>query len=263
METDQVCGAYEVSFKLSDFVSPSEGEAVVLEVLGVTEDHVLYQETLTSDDFDSEGKCNHTLSYQINSTPKVSYAISVKEGVSVTVEDIAWQRVNLADPNQPSNLLFFPENPQIGTSDYSNGVWRSASRGTGERTIVDIQDAPIPGVHRAMHITGKEDSIRCTDLAIDYVPLQLGNTYTLSVYAKGSGRLHLEHGRTSWEYVSYDVSDEWAYYSYTFTVGNQDGAIPNDPWVSIYVGCMPQLESDIYICNVCLEDITVSRKQQT
>ena len=262
METDQIGGAYEVSFKFSDFVSEAEGEAVVLEVLGEMEDHVLYRETLTAADFDSEGTCAHTLAYQINSTPQVSYAISVKEGVSVTVEDIAWQRVNLADRNQPSNLLFFPENPQIGASDYSNGVWRSASGGTGERTIVDIQDAPIPGVHRAMHITGKEDSVHCTDLAIDHVPLLLGNTYTLSVYAKGSGQLHLEHGRTSWDFVSYDVSGEWERYSYTFTVGDQDGAVPDAPWVSIYVGSMPQLESDIYICNVCLEDITVLGRQQ-
>ena len=127
---------------------------------------------------------------------------------------------------------------------------------------MDIQDAPIPGVHRAMHITGKEDSVHCTDLAIDHVPLLLGNTYTLSVYAKGSGQLHLEHGRTSWDFVSYDVSGEWERYSYTFTVGDQDGAVPDAPWVSIYVGSMPQLESDIYICNVCLEDITVLGRQQ-
>lgn len=255
METDQMSGTYRVTFSFSGFAASSDGQAILLQVIGEGGDRIICQKTLSAADFNSEGRCDYTMTYQITATPQVTYAISVTEGVTATVNDIAWQRVSITDQDH-INLLYASETPRIGAGDYANGVWRVASSGTGIREVVDLDDSPIAGITKGLHFYATVDSPSVSDLAIDRIPLVYGNRYRLSCYAKGSGRLHLQHGSSAWSFVVHDVTNEWTYYSYDFVVGEKDGASPKEPLVSVYFGCLGKTEADFYVCDMFLEDIT-------
>ena len=257
MEIDQLSGTYQVSFALSGISFKSPDDTVILEVFGEAGERILAKATLCKDDFLPNGRCNYTLTYQISATPKVSYAVSVKNDASITIDSISWKRLNPFEMDDHFNLLNAIDNPTIGRwkSDYINGVWRFASGAAGERTIVNINDAPIPAIKQGLHIKATQDISTYIDLAIDRVPLIWGKSYCLSCYAKGSGRLHMQHGQTSWDYVAYDVTNDWTNYSYSFTVGKNDGATPDNSLISIYFGSMNRTNSDIYICGMMLEEI--------
>ncbi len=91
-ETDQLFGRYEVTFSFSGLSTSKEGDVILLEVLGEHGEKTVLQEMLTTDDFDSEGKCEYTLTYQTNPSPGVSYAITPMKDVRITVDDISWKR---------------------------------------------------------------------------------------------------------------------------------------------------------------------------
>ena len=93
MENDQFSGVYQVIYTLSRFSTNREDKGVLFQVLGEGGDRILIQEMLTEPYFDDEGRCERILPYRIKYSPLVSYEISVPEGVSVTVEDISWQRI--------------------------------------------------------------------------------------------------------------------------------------------------------------------------
>lgn len=154
------------------------------------------------------------------------------------------------------NILYFTADPVYAgagnPSNYAEGIWREASGGTGTREVVDV-DSPVSGVSKGFHVTGRADCTACTNLAVDNVPLSFGESYTLSCFAKGSGRVHLEHGRTSWISRNYTVSENWQQYSYTFTVGINDGSTAETPSVSVYFGVDAGVDSDITICCMKLE----------
>ncbi len=112
MKTDQLSGKYQVSFALSDLSANKEGNAVILEVIGENGDRPILQEELTAEDFDSEGRCERTLTYLINPTPGVYFGISTMEGRRVTIDDISWWQI----PETIEDLLH-----RIGTHE-SSGV---------------------------------------------------------------------------------------------------------------------------------------------
>ena len=91
-ETDQYSGRYKVTFVLSGFLGSGDDPAATLEVLGDGGEKQILQEKLYTDDFDSEGRCVHTIDYVIGATPKVSYAISLPENVHLSVDEISWQK---------------------------------------------------------------------------------------------------------------------------------------------------------------------------
>lgn len=93
MENDQFSGVYQVIYTLSRFSTNRDDKGVLFQVLGEGGDRILIQEMLTEPYFDDEGRCERILPYRIKYSPLVSYEISVPEGVSVTVEDISWQRI--------------------------------------------------------------------------------------------------------------------------------------------------------------------------
>lgn len=92
METDQFAGVYEVNYSFSFLDASVEGDAVVLEVVGEAGERQICQEIITTDEF-VDGKCKKTIRYEISDTPKVSFSVSTKEGISVTVDSITWKRL--------------------------------------------------------------------------------------------------------------------------------------------------------------------------
>ena len=98
---DQLFGQYQVHFSLSNLSTDREGDVILLEVLGENGDRVLHQETLTASDFDAEGRCEYTMTYQTNPTPSVSYSITALRDVIVTIDDISWWRL----PQKNEDLL--------------------------------------------------------------------------------------------------------------------------------------------------------------
>ena len=120
MKTDQLWGEYQVRFALSNLSASEEGDAVLLEVIGENDDRTLLQKMLTTDDFDSEGRCDYTLTYQINPTPGVYYAITAMKEVSVAIDDISWWRVAQKNENLLHNTVL------IGTHE-SSGVTYAAN----------------------------------------------------------------------------------------------------------------------------------------
>ena len=94
-ETDQFSARYKVSISM-ELKSCGEDDLVcVVEVLGEAGETIICQEELSQSDFDSDGKCMKTIDYSlIYSMPKVSYGITVQDGVTMIVDDISWQRVS-------------------------------------------------------------------------------------------------------------------------------------------------------------------------
>ena len=93
METDQLSGTYQVSFALSVISFENSDDTVILEVLGEAGERILTQATLCKDDFLNDGRCNYALTYKISATPKVSFAVSVKNGASISIDSISWKRL--------------------------------------------------------------------------------------------------------------------------------------------------------------------------
>lgn len=157
------------------------------------------------------------------------------------------------------NLLHFTADPVSAgagnPSDYENGIWREASGGTGTREIIDV-DSPVAGISKGFHITGVADCESNTDFSIDNIPLVFGETYTLSCYAKGNGYIHLSHGKVKWGSQLYEVSEDWMQYSYTFTLGNNDGTTADNSFVHVYFGVPSRKDSDIAICGMKLEKVS-------
>ena len=163
-----------------------------------------------------------------------------------------------SDEYEYRNLLYYTADPVYAgagnPSNYAEGIWREASGCTGTREVVDVA-SPILGITKGFHITGTVDSHNSTDVAVDHCPLVFGESYTLSCFAKGSGQVHLQNGKTSWLGRFFTVSEDWKQYSYTFTVGNSDGATAEDSLSSIYFGAAAGVDSDITICGMKLEKV--------
>lgn len=165
-----------------------------------------------------------------------------------------------SDDYEYRNLLYFSADPVYAgpgnPSSYVEGVWRDASGGTGTREVIDL-DSPIAGISKGFHIIGTTDCTAPTDVGIDGLSLNFGECYTLSCFAKGNGKIHLQHGKTSWPSKAYAVSENWQQYSYTFTVGIDDGCTAEDPFTNVYFGVVGGMDSDILICGMKLEKVQI------
>lgn len=180
----------------------------------------------------------------------VYYVDENGKGAYANADIVTPKYVSTHTPEMHENILCYSERPLLGESDYVNGVWRVSSSGTGIRELSDVKGS---GFSKGFHITGEKESAGATEVAIDEVPLEYGKTYVLSCYAKGSGLLRIEEGKTEWDKAVYDVTKQWKQYRYVFTVGEKDGATSGDPYVSIYFGSNGGVDSDILICGMQLE----------
>ena len=140
----------------------------------------------------------------------------------------------------------------IGTSStWTSGTWRSAGEGTGTRSVIDITDAPNPQIKKGFRVVATEDGDNA--ISQDSVPVVVGKEYTLSCYARGTGRLKLQSGRsTSYGALRWYLTDvtDWTKYSYTFVAGeNNNGVV--DGLTNIYVANM--VTGTLEICGMKLE----------
>ena len=159
MITDQLFGKYQVSFTLSDFSAKKEGNAVLLEVIGENGDRTILQEKLTAKNFNSEGRCEHTMTYTINPTPSVYFGISTMEGTGVAIDDISWRQIE----DTSEDLLH-----TIGTHESSGVKYAGNPDGTvtvkGEATGISFYNIYLnkSGFPNWMH-KGKEYFIQIDD----------------------------------------------------------------------------------------------------
>ena len=140
------------------------------------------------------------------------------------------------------------------TGKWSAGTWRrasAASDSTGNtRTSIVVNDAPNANIKVGWEI--KRNGTSSIDIAQDAVPVTVGQTYTLSCYAKGTGAIRLQYGKNPYPSKQYTLSNvtRWTRYSYTFTIGEKsDGS--TDGSTNIYIGA--GANGTIQICGQKLE----------
>lgn len=129
------------------------------------------------------------------------------------------------------------------TGTWSDGTWKSASSGTGTRTSIEVTDSPNANIKVGWNITSTEGQVMISQ---DFVPTSNEQEYTLSCYARGSGKVALQYGNpdVEYEYMDFDVpSDtEWAKFAFTF---------PSKGEGNVYIGVPGN--SDVNICGMKLE----------
>lgn len=115
----------------------------------------------------------------------------------------------------------------LGTSaSWTNSTWRTAGGGSGERTVIDISDAPNADIKKGFRIVGISDD---AVIAQDSIPVVEGKEYTVSCYARGTGNLVLRVGKSPYDTGYHTMSNQtdWVKYSYTVTIGLGEGGNGN------------------------------------
>lgn len=107
----------------------------------------------------------------------------------------------------------------LGTSSaWSSGTWRRAGGGTGTRTSISVSDAPNANIKIGWSTASTSGQVL---ICQDNVPTTAGEIYTISCYAKGTGKITLQYGNETLNYITsmQTITDEnnWKKYSYTFT----------------------------------------------
>lgn len=124
-------------------------------------------------------------------------------------------------------------NALASSSNWANGTWRTAGGGTGERTVINVTDAPNADIKKGFRIIGNDtDTTTCQD----NVPVTDGVQYTISCYARGTGTLRLQVGRSPYSVATYALNNvtNWTKYSLTFTAGDGNGI--SDGKTNVYFG---------------------------
>lgn len=100
-------------------------------------------------------------------------------------------------------------------SPWENGGWRAASGGTGTRGSIAITDAPEANIKLGWELT---QSAGALDICQDDIPIASGQTYTASCYARGTGRLRINCGKSPYraKYFDFDNVSEWIKCTNTF-----------------------------------------------
>ena len=121
----------------------------------------------------------------------------------------------------------------VSSALWSNGTWRTAGSTTGARTVIDISDAPNGDITKGFSITGDGSDVTTCQ---DRVPITSGLTYTMSCYARGTGILRFQVGRSPYSYKTCTLNNvtTWTKYSYTFVAGDGNGI--TDGVTNVYFG---------------------------
>ena len=136
------------------------------------------------------------------------------------------------------NLLNGTAAPEAKSpSTYANSGWRTASSSGGTRNVITISDPPIAGITKGFSITGNGTSL---DYAQDSVPISTGGTYTISVYARGTGSVYLQVGNSPYGGKNTTISNvtNWTKYSWTFVAGANNGynVGSTNEMTNVYIG---------------------------
>lgn len=134
------------------------------------------------------------------------------------------------------------------------GRWRSASStDAGVRKSIPVTNAPNPNIKLGWELT--RSGTGTIDIAQNGVPVQKDQQYTLSCYAKGTGRLRMQRGAATGGYTTkaFDLKNvtEWTKYTYSYVAGDKTGDIASDGTTNIYFGI--STDGTIRICGMKLE----------
>ena len=121
---------------------------------------------------------------------------------------------NKASVNINANLLYNTSAPTVNTNSAGYaGYWRKNSTNA---TVVDISNSPSNAITKAIKIPANTTS---ATYYVDQtnVPLASGQTYTVSVWAKGSGTLAIKVGNGSpYKEETFTLTNNWTRYTMTF-----------------------------------------------
>ena len=133
------------------------------------------------------------------------------------------------------------------SSAWSSGTWRRAGGGTGTRTSINVSDAPNANIKVGWSTTSTSGQVL---IAQDNVPMTNGEQYTISCYAKGTGKIYMQYGNGTVGYFGsvgdkYNITDSnnWKKFSYTFT---------SKGTANIYIGS-DSAGNDVSFCGIKLE----------
>ncbi len=95
METDQFAGSYELNVVFSLYALSKNEQDITLEVYGEAGERLITYETISQIEFADRKRHRITMTYLIQDTPKVYYAIKVPDNEEITIEEISWQKTGL------------------------------------------------------------------------------------------------------------------------------------------------------------------------
>ncbi len=72
--------------------SGSKGIICVFRIMGEKGKRVIQDNPIMLSDFDENGRCEKSFTYEIMSTPKVTYLLSARDGVSLYLDEISWKK---------------------------------------------------------------------------------------------------------------------------------------------------------------------------
>ena len=138
---------------------------------------------------------------------------------------------------------------------WSDATWRNASGGNATKTFFTVTDSPNGNIKTGVRITRiSSNNTSNNELAQDSVPVANGQTYTLSCYARktsGDGTIRMQYGKSPYVSTTYDITDAWKQYSFTFTVGaKSDGSTGGN--TNIYIGAQAKV-GVVELCGFKLE----------
>lgn len=147
------------------------------------------------------------------------------------------------------------------TGTNANRTWRKAGDGTGTITHIDVTDAPYAILTNGWQfdITSVKGAAYANSLAIaqNAVNVVAGKTYTMSCYAKGTGKLYMFVGIST--FIPRDESgkiasltNDWKRYSITFTAPSNT-AVVNANGTNAFFGANGTNVS-LSICGMMLEE---------
>ena len=119
------------------------------------------------------------------------------------------------------------------SSSWTNSTWRAAGGGTGTRTVINITDAPNPDIKKGFQIVGDDTD---TTTAQDRVPVVEGKSYTISCYARGTGSLRLQVGKSPYKSVIHELNNVTTWMKCSLTFVADDGIGMADGNTNVYFG---------------------------
>ena len=202
------------------------------------------------------GDSNNYLKFFIDENGQYKLEIqasSLKFGAGgSTIEDVVKDSIKESIDDELGNLTIGGTNILRGTNSvttltetgtWQDGTWRSASSGTGTRTSIEVTDSPNANIKVGWNITSTEGQVMISQ---DFVPTSNKQEYTISCYARGTGKVALQYGNPDVGYLYddfvLDSDTEWSKYSYTFESPGEG---------NVYIG-VPG-DCDVDICGIKLE----------
>ena len=153
------------------------------------------------------------------------------------------------------NLLYNTSSPTVNTSTNGMaGYWRKNSTSA---TAVAITDSPSPDIAKYINIPANTStSTRYVDH--NNIPIASGQTYTISVWAKGTGSFIMRVGNGSpYKEATYTLTNTWTRYTLTFnavsgSTAGTDNARSSNERTNVFFGT-PAGNGAVQFCGMKME----------